>query len=398
MKRLLTRFLATMIVVVSFGALLACGRTASPEEGSTQNFNPSPNPGNPTLTITTVFNLYGLGAFPNRIVSRGDNLFVVNSGSNSIQRINLTTGAVTNAFFTSPVAGANPWELLVRGSTGWVSNFVANTVDVLNMDTGALITSIAANGNGIFNDPEGLDMAANGLIFVANTDFDPAFNQGPGFVTVIDSATNQIVNQIPTSHKNPQYVVARGNTVYVVDSGEGIFDFGGCGCFRPLTDGAVDIIDANTARTATGVSNTIAIPLNPSQPLRGFPGSFAVTHDGHFAYLGSNSGVMYKIDLTSNTLLRDNVNPIDVTPDQTDNLVEVKTDPSGIVYILSFNQDGAYLLNTGNDTLNLPRISLDADPSNLEGPLDMAFRSNGNFADVYVLMSVSEQVSALITN
>jgi len=184
---------------------LGCGKTAEPQMGQFFDF-PQFNPGGDPYSAQVFLNLFGLGTFPNRITIEGNLAYITNSGSDSVQRINLSTNSVTNPFITLPQF-SNPWELLVAGTIGYITNFVNDTVSVANLQTGAVTGTISSNANGDLNDPEGLDQAANGLIFVANADFDAQFNQGPGFVTVINPATNQIVNEIPTTQKKPSICI-----------------------------------------------------------------------------------------------------------------------------------------------------------------------------------------------
>jgi len=382
---------------------LGCGQFASPQsEGPVGGFgfNPGDDRGGSDFEILNVIlNLYPTGFFPNRITISGNFAYIVNSGSNAIQRLHLENGFSESNFITLP-PGSNPWEMAVSGSKGYITNFITNTVSVANMATGAPITTIFPNGSGDLVTPEGIAIADNGLVFVANPNIE--FGKGgtifnDGFITVIDSATDQIINEIPTTQKNPQFVKAIGNTVYVTNSGEFQFDFE-CFCFAPVTDGGIDILDANLADTANAPQDNIPIPLDPVHPLRGIPGGFGNTQDNSYAYLGSNGGIMYKVDLLSRTLLRGNSNPIIVTADSTDNLLTVKSDNRGVIWVLSFNEDRAYLLDPDTDQVSSQFISLDSDHLNLEGPLDLAFHNNGEFPDPYIVMTISEEISVIFTN
>lgn len=405
MKKILVVWVFLSIVT------LGCGRFSQPQT-STQNLT-NLNPGNsggggaggggggggnsaPVFRVDqVVLNQFPLGSAPNRIAMAGDFAYIVNSISNNIERINVRTQTVTSPFAVLN-NGSNPWDMAILGGFGFVTNYVANSVAVVDLSSGQIVTTIVAGANNDFNNPEGLAISDNGLIFVGNTEFNGG-NVGPGFVTVINATTRTVVNKIPTHQKNPQFIFARGNTVYVVNSGQLGFD-AGCQCFRPLTDGGVDIIDATTATTAVQPNFNIPIPLDPAFPLRGYPGGFGISPDGKKAYIGSNSGVLYKVDLENRLLMRGNTNPIFVTPNAADNLVNVKIDSKGIAWILSFNEDLAYILDQSTDLVQTPSISLNADVNLLEGPGDLAFFENGDFPDVYVIMSVSERLSAIITN
>ena len=54
---------------------------------------------------------------------------MVNSGSDNIQRIDLSTNTVTNPFITLP-AFSNPWDILLSGNVAYITNFVSDTVTV----------------------------------------------------------------------------------------------------------------------------------------------------------------------------------------------------------------------------------------------------------------------------
>ena len=179
------------------------------------------------------------------------------------------------------------------------------------------------------------------------------------------------MNQIHTSQKNPQFVYARGNTIYVVNSGETQFDIS-CFCFLPITPGGIDIFDANQATSANAPNGNIAIPLTPSNPTYGFPGSMGILSNG-LAYLGSNAGIVFKVDLNSQTLLRGTDQPIIVTNDSSDNLINIGVDDQDLVYVLSFNEDRAYLLDTSQDIVANNFISLDSDPQCLRGSIRLGF-------------------------
>ena len=360
-----------------------------------------PNPGDPNFEILQIFwNVIDLGFFPNRIKTNGTFAYIVNSGSNNIQRVNLINGESNFPWAILPV-NSNPWDITFSGNKAYVSNFVTNTVSVFNLSFGGPpMNTILPNAFGGLVTPEGMAASSNGFVFVANPNLDFSggqTNYGPGFITVIDTNLDIIVNEIPTTQQNPQFIHAIGNTVYVTNSGE--FQFSsGCNCFVPQTDGGIDIIDATQADVLNAPSDNIPIPLDGAFPFRGIPGSFAPTLDNNFAYLGSNSGIIYKVDLLNQTLVRGNSNPIFVTADEHDNLINVKSDPEGIIWVLSFNEDLAYLLNFNTDEIDPNAISLNSDANNLEGPLDIGFLESGDFPDAYILMSLSRELSAVITN
>src|SRR4030066_1354449 len=75
-----------------------------------------------------------LGIVPNQVVVKGKKAYVVNSISSNIQKIDLTADTTLGYIFLG--AGRNPWNIaLADTQIAYVSNFSANTIskiDVVN--------------------------------------------------------------------------------------------------------------------------------------------------------------------------------------------------------------------------------------------------------------------------
>ncbi len=176
-------------------------------------------------------NVFSTGTWPNQIVVRNNLAYVVNSGDNNIQVVDLSTYSTTATIDLG--AGANPYAILpVSDNKAYVSNLLANTVAVVNLVAGTVIKTIAVGMA-----PEGLAFA-RGKIYVANTGFTGSgYTQGT--VSVIDSATDQVTAAIAVG-TNPQVIAnAPDGTLHVLCTG----DYGQvCGCvyvIDPQTDAVV---------------------------------------------------------------------------------------------------------------------------------------------------------------
>lgn len=227
-----------------------------------------------------------VGSVPNRIVSHGEFVYVVNSVPPGITVIDGRSNAVVrNIPLTN---GSNPWDLAVVGANkAYVSNLLANTIAVVDLATGDSLNSIAV-GEG----PEGI-LVANNTAYVANTGNFPDFS--PSTVSVIDIRSDSVTKTLDVP-MNPQdlaqgpdgriYVVCTGNFAEVGGKIAVIDPFGDVD-FTPVV---VDTID-----------------------IGGSPGDIGVTTDG-LAYLpdfgdGTN-GFLYAYNIFTGQVLHDNSNPL----------------------------------------------------------------------------------------
>src|SRR4030066_1616657 len=121
-----------------------------------------------------------LGIVPNQVVVKGRKAFVVNSISSNIQKIDLT--ADTTLGYISLGEGKNPWNIALTDSQfAYVSNFSANSLSKID-----LINDSALGEFPVGQSPEGL-VYYNGKLYVCNTGFNPSdFSYGLGGVAVFD--------------------------------------------------------------------------------------------------------------------------------------------------------------------------------------------------------------------
>jgi YVTN family beta-propeller protein len=158
---------------------------------------------------------------PNQIVIRYDTAYVVLSGTNEIQIIDLTTE--TTVDFVDLPEGSNPfWMAFWDDTTAYVTLLISNAVARVDLTTRTVTGQIPLGGLW----PEGIAFA-DSLGFVAMTGFDlGTFSYGQGKVIVFDPRTDLVVDSIFTG-TNPQYIdLDRDGDVHVSCTGDFVSTFG----------------------------------------------------------------------------------------------------------------------------------------------------------------------------
>ena len=239
-----------------------------------------------------------------------------------------------------------------------------------------------------FYSPEGI-AASDKYVVVANSALymdGPTARWGAGFVTIIDRQTRAVVSKVPTSAPNTQKVHVRGQTAYVVSSGQTAFKVG---MVTPTTAGAVDIIDLSGA-PPTRVARSIPLPLGNKDPRVGSFGDLLPDPTGKFAFLGSGTrGDLFKVDLAGGKVLRGTDNPIALFP--------TKADHNGLTVLRPWGSDGLAVINLNSEELCLSKDwagdlakrtchSIKVQKNQLAGPVDLAWAPDGT---ALVLMTLA---------
>lgn len=312
--------------------------------GDDDDSSPTPT-SSPSGTLGTVEDdVYVTGAFNNRVAVSGDTAYVVASGDNRVEIVDLTTcssspgscqstGSAVFAQFSNPwnvhVDAANDtiYTSLLFGGSGSGSLHPANATD------GTLGTEIVGGGTD-FAAPQGV-VVANDKVYVSNTALSCDMNGcswGDAFVTVIDSgAVDSVIGPLP--FKNPFGMHVFGGKVWVVCTGE--FDEN----YQPASDGGLVSIDPVTDT----IDGQVTIGIGAPGP------NLAVV--GNVAYLAtSRAGELFKVNLDTQTVIYGPQNPIVLSEEPTfTSFVEVG--PDGNVYAASFNEDLVYVLDPATDEL-----------------------------------------------
>jgi len=265
-----------------------------------------------------------VGSVPNRILTNGEFVYVVNSVPPGITVIDGKTDAVVQNIALAD--GSNPWDMAFVGADrAYVTNLLANTVTVLDLANGDSVKSIPV-GEG----PEGI-LVVNNTAYVANTGNFPDYD--PSTVSVIDIRTDSVTKTLAVPTNPQDLALGPDGNIYVVCTG----NFGDIG-------GKIAVINpfADTDFTPL-VVDTVEIG--------GSPGDIEITTGG-MVYLpdfgdGTN-GFLYAYDVFAGSVINDATNPILVG----NGAMQVFFDAStGALYVNNFSDDAVQQLNAVDATV-----------------------------------------------
>jgi len=243
-------FTALFALVVMAATSWAAGPTAWVANGTGETLS--------RINLTTGVvsnNLISLGSdlasYPNQIVVRDGLAYVVCSGTDEIQIVNLNGPSTVG--FISTGAGSNPfWMAFYDDYTAYVTSFVNNSLLKIDVAAGSVVDEWPIGVS-----PEGV-IIREFKLYVAITAFDPGtFSYGQGKVAVFDpqSETKLLDINIGT---NPQYLAAdRSGRVHVVCTGDYYSKFGVVYVIDPTSDSVVDsiIVGGSPGQIAIGPDN-----------------------------------------------------------------------------------------------------------------------------------------------
>jgi len=262
-----------------------------------------------------------VGNIPNRIHTRGDKIYVVNSTPAGIAIIDGQTEEVSNTIALAE--GSNPWDMAFVGtSKAYVTNLLANSVTVIDLVSGDSLTSIPVGEN-----PEGI-LVVNNTAYVANTGGYPDYT--PSTVSVIDIRADSVTKTLDVPLNPQDLALAPDGNIHVVCTG----NFGN-------VSGRVAVINpfGDTDFTPL-VVDTIEVG--------GSPGNIVITTDG-LAYLpdfgdGAN-GFVYSYNVFSGAIINDSTNPILVGNGAMTLLFDT---PTGNLYVSNFSDDTVQMLDASS--------------------------------------------------
>jgi len=239
-----------------------------------------------TMTPTNNVAILGsdINCYPNQIVVRDTLAWIVNSGTDEIQVINLNTMA-TVGWIDFP-AGSNPyWMAFLDDHYCYVSLLVDNSLAKVDVTNKNIVETYP-----IGQAPEGVVIVDN-LVCVSVTAYDfSTWSFGQGRVVVFDPLSETIVGDIPVG-TNPQYMALDSqNRVHVSCTG----NYGSIA-------GMVYIIDTDDF----SIADSLAIGGQPAQ--------VAISSD-NVAYLAAggwlDDGEVYSYDALGGTIFHDPSSPI----------------------------------------------------------------------------------------
>ena len=239
-----------------------------------------------------------VGTIPNSMLLDGNNLYVVNAGDSTISVITITESTsniyMTNNGVISLISGSYPGYLTVTTvngvDKGYASLTGTNQVAVLNLDKNTLLSYISVSAYSTWEQkfqthPYGIAVV-NGKIMVANfgmsyTDYTTA---SPGMVSVINPASDVLLDPITTTGVNLQAVEPLTTTGLIVIAG------GNYG----MNNGFAELFNA-------GYQETKSIPLNTNVIM---PSQAVALSPTGTAYIALSSMIGYEtIDTNTGTFI-----------------------------------------------------------------------------------------------
>lgn len=364
-------------------------------------------------------NLAQLGSVPANIIIRGGLAYVINGFSNNIQIFDLNVsppleiGKITLPMVSNPIAMD-----FLDDTTAYVANNTGQSVAVVNVVTGECETLIVGEDDvnetdpcdevielpgSPFEEPAGV-LVANGKVYVSNNNLDEFFSpNGNGFITVINPATNQIIDTIDASGANTTSMLEMDGSIFALNNGNVLFDLETflftCDVeFPPSVDEINTQIDT--------VIDNINIGLSEQNPLVCLPNNLTANEEG-FAYTGLGLvGALLKLDLLTGDVINGPGNPIIITDlSGLNNTADIAI-KGNLLFTSLFNSDQIAVVDTDTDQVNpFPYITpfpagIRGDNPNaviFDGVQSLAARPGGDFtgADIFFITGLSAQLGSV---
>ncbi len=331
--------------------------------------------------------LDSIGPSGNEVVVSGPYIWIVESGSNTIRRVDKISGKA-DANFIDLGNDRNPYQIFVdeEKSEMLIANFGTNTLSVADLKSGKIIEEIAHDS---LKSPSDVTVTSK-YIYVSNVNYlGSTQGYGPGSITILNRKTRAVLGNLPTAHKNPQYItqIETIDGPRIAISNGGALRLGANGVFVE-SEGSLELWYEQED------------PLKPmievyelgqlAHPTIGAPGRAQITSDGRSVYAVSGiSSSIFKLDLAEKRWVYAAENPhkfYESDGNATHNAVMAAND---LLYITSFNQDALYVFDTACDEKLMGPVDLGTTGNMLEGPQSIALDSQSEFTDVYFLMSIS---------
>ena len=259
-----------------------------------------------------------LGSLPNDIVIAGEYAWVINSGSSDMYMINLSSYIVESVIDLG--AGNNPWSgVMTDDSTMYVTNWLPNSVSRVGLASGTVVANIAA-GIG----PEGIVRVDNRL-YVANSGWN-GVGYDPGTVSIVDTSNDSLIATVPVGMNPQELLLDPQGEVNVVCTG----DYWG-------VMGTIYMIDSWTG----AVSDSVYTGGSPGRATISASGLMYIAAGGW-----SSSGEVYLYDSIADTLLHGAANPINTGLGATD----VTTDSEGFMYAASMMDNNVMVFDAPDDS------------------------------------------------
>ena len=368
-----------MLVAWCALACASCSEPSTPPQTS-QSW-PAVCDGGPSLTLQGVDpQVHTIGPSSNVLTRAGDALWVVESLSNTVSRLELDTGAfVPGALDVG--ADRNPYDVAFDPTRAYITNYASDSVSVLDRATGAQIAEITHPS---LDNPSGVAHIGQRL-YVSNVRF-RGVGYDAGTVSVFALDTWEHLATVEVEALNPQFlstVERQGATALVVAS-TGALSFEGGGA-RLASDGGVELWTPTDDPAAPTVER-FALPLDEDAPTVGGLGRGLVQGENLY-FTSATAPVVFKLNLKDARWEHDAQAPLQFAPIQGDALHHGHIDSRELLWITSFNEDAMYVWDTRCDALLAGPIELGVDPKLVEGPHGVRTVQTAQGADVWFIMS-----------
>lgn len=244
-------FLSLLLVF----AMIGCGEDE--EENNTQEVAKAAYIVNGSSQTISVFDIEKLemkndvlpvGKWPADIKIKGDKAYVVNTGDNNVQVIDLQT--LTNAGLINIGDGTSPEKIgFADDAKAYVSCNWTESVKVIDLNSQSVTKEISV---GLA--PWGIAVA-NSKVYACNTNYDGATGSyGKATVSVIDSSTDKVIKEIDVE-MNATEVEVSGDKVIVQCTGNYADATGKICVIDTGSDSVIKTIDLKTTPSGMAVSS-----------------------------------------------------------------------------------------------------------------------------------------------
>ncbi len=229
------------------------------------------------LTNGTVNNAFAYtGLFPNKMATTDEYIYLTNSGDNNIRKIRIETGAtILNIQLESY---SNPYDILISDNYAYVTGMLTNKVYKIDLNTDSTVAELSV---GVA--PLGIT-AYNGLLYVANSGYQyPSYL--PGELTVIDLDTFSVLTTIAVPLSPYRMLVDNEGLLHLVCSGN--YDD---------VWGEIALIDTNTLQVIDNI------------PLTFYPTNIVMTPGNRVYVANAFGGGLFAYDLPDLEIVHDDDN------------------------------------------------------------------------------------------
>jgi len=332
------------------------------------------------------------GTYPNDMHLKDNALYIVNSGDNAIQKIELNDMSNINPYASLP-ENSNPYFMTFDDDGSiFGTNLMTNTYSKITPEK--LVETNSPEGEEALKGPEGIVVNSD-YIFISNTNssWDSETNKmvyDDGFVTVINKVDGNFYKKLIVSQKNPQRLFVKDDKLYVINSGTVEFDEN----YKafPKTDGGIDVFDLNNLDSEP---KNAVIPFQDGK-LSGFPSPYTLSEDGNTIYLASGTTAeLYSYDMTNSEMLRNTDNPI-IIDDNTQTAMLNLTSVNKYLFVVNFNNDMLYIVDTTNDYKVILKTDIGEDSETLEGPQGIVYDKDKDY--IYIYFGISKKIVSIDLN